>query len=36
MSDWTHDVVVNKREPAAVAADWIANNPALVDTWLGL
>ena len=30
------EVSVNNREPAEVAREWIANNAATVDGWLGL
>ena len=36
MSDWTHQVVINKSEPAVVAQEWIAANPERIDGWLGL
>ena len=36
MSDWTHQVVINKSEPSAVAQEWIAANSERIDGWLGL
>ena len=31
-----YEVSVNKRDPAEVARDWMAQNPKTVDGWLGL
>ena len=36
MSTWTHQVVVDEREPADLVREWIASNSARVDGWLGL
>ena len=36
MSDWTHQVVVDKSEPVVVVQEWIAANSERIDGWLGL
>ena len=36
ISAWTHQVVVDKREPADLVSEWIASNSARIDGWLGL
>jgi glycine betaine/proline transport system substrate-binding protein len=36
VSAMTHDVVVEKQEPATVASDWVQANSQIVDGWLGL
>ncbi|MDN2664578.1 hypothetical protein OW492_14465 [Psychromonas sp. 14N.309.X.WAT.B.A12] len=36
MSEWSFSVVVGKKSPANVAAEWVKNNQDIVNTWLGL
>ncbi len=36
VSEWAYQVGSLKRDPAEVAAEWIAANPETVDKWLGL
>lgn len=36
VSEMTHGVVVEKRDPAEVAKEWILANNSLVDSWLGI
>ncbi len=36
VSALTHAIAVEKRDAAAVAKEWVAQNRATVDTWLGL
>ena len=36
VTNWTHEVIVDKKEPANVVSDWIAANPSRVESWLGL
>lgn len=36
VNNWTHEIVIKKRESVEVAREWVAANPARVDGWLGL
>ena len=36
VSEWTRQVIVEKKEPADVVKAWITANPKIVDSWLGL
>jgi glycine betaine/proline transport system substrate-binding protein len=36
VSEWTRQVIVEKKEPADVVKAWVAANPKVVDRWLGL
>lgn len=36
VTEWSHDLVIEKKDPAEVIAEWVASNQKTVDRWLGL
>ncbi len=36
VNNWTHEIVVKKRDSQEVAREWVAENSDRVDKWLGL
>jgi ABC-type proline/glycine betaine transport system substrate-binding protein len=36
VSEWTRQVIVEKKEPSDVVKAWISANRKIVDSWLGL
>ncbi len=36
VNNWTHEIVVKKRDSQEVAREWVAKNSDRVDKWLGL